>query len=163
MNRGPGFTYAVFDEVREFTPEVLLKLAPVLERRSISALVSSALVADSYRASLLRRRQWLIADVARVYGVALYPHPRRAHVVVCAASDLARFRAAVMHDRMLSAVGRGYYLGLGGELDIVTAPDWTCEPLRVARSRWVAVTLVRPLRRVLALFRRTSAARLIWP
>ncbi|MFJ6532470.1 hypothetical protein [Microbacterium sp. NPDC091662] len=159
MTRGPGFTYAVFDEVRVFTPDVLRAMAPVvLPRAGISSLVSSALVADSYRASLLRRRQWLIADVARVYGVALYPHPRRAHAVVCAASDVARLRAAVMSDRMLSAVGRGYYLGLGGEIDVVSAADWTCDPLRVSLARWVAVSLVRPLRRVLALFGRTPAA-----
>lgn len=105
-------------------------------------------------ALLARRRAALIDEVRSRYGVTLYPHPRRTDAVVVSASDYAALSDAVMTDRTLSPVGRGYYLYLGGELSVVVAPDWACDHGHVALLR-ARVRLVdvwaRPVVRGLAL------------
>lgn len=87
------------------------------------------------RSIIARRRDMLADEVAARYGVTLYPHPRQPHAVVVSASDYAVLADAVMADRRLSAVGRGYYLYLGGELSVVVAPDWACDLGHVALLR----------------------------
>lgn len=103
--------------------------------------------------SLRSRRAVLVDEVAARYGVTLYPDPRREHIVRLSESDHAWLAAAVEHDRRLDAVGRGYYSGLGGELTLVPAPDWTCDPVAVSLARLYAVTVVpwaRPTVRALS-------------
>jgi hypothetical protein len=80
------------------------------------------------------------------YGITAHRHPRRHLTVVISSSDWFSLREAVMLDPQLSAVGRGYYLFLGGELDYVIAPDWACDPLTVAALRIRVVIIDRPFK-----------------
>ena len=104
-------------------------------------------------ALLARRRAALIDEVRSRYGVTLYPDPRREHIVRLTESDYAWLIDAVAHDRRIDAVGRGYYLGLGGELTLVRVADWTCDHDCVALLRARVLLLdrwARPVVRALA-------------
>lgn len=96
---------------------------------------------DYTSASIRLRRDRLIEQLHYRYGITVYPHPRRPHAVVVSESDLARLEHAIFRDDLLNPVGRGYYSWLGGELSVITAPDWACDPLSVALARLYAVTV----------------------
>lgn len=96
----------------------------------------------SAKESLLsRRRSVLLDEIERRYGVTMHADPRAEHIIRVSKSDYETFVNAVMNDRKIDAIGRGYYLGLGGELDLVTSPDWTFDPLSVALLRLRVVLL----------------------
>lgn len=90
------------------------------------------------RHDLELRRARLADEVALRYGVRLHPHPRRSDVAVLSRSDYAALADAVMHDPYIDALGRGYYLGLGGELVLQSAPDWACDPDAIVQARALA-------------------------
>lgn len=128
---------AWFDETRAF---------------SLDQLTSWAEVLPELHASIAERRARLIRHLHARYGVTVHPHPRLAHVVVVSRSDYATLEDLVTHDRLLDAVGRGYYGWLGGELSVIVAPDWSCNPTSVALARLYAVAVVpwaRPVVRAL--------------
>lgn len=114
----------------------------------IDAVLAVRAAVPSYQASIARRRALLIDDVARRYGVTLYQHPREASVAVVSATDYEVLRSCVTNDRGLDAVGRGYYSYLGGELDVIVAPDWTCDLSVVALLRARVVLVERPTRKI---------------
>ncbi|WP_448389790.1 hypothetical protein [Microbacterium aurum] len=120
MSRGHRASHAVFDEAAHYY--------------------------DAWERSIAERRSSLIRAISVHYGVAVYPHPRWPRAVVVSESDYRLLTDAVMSDPLLNAVGRGYYSWLGGELAVVTAPDWTCDPRAVALARTRALLLDGPLR-----------------
>lgn len=134
MSRGHSASHAVFDELSDWA----------LANPAIGSTVSRRAVARL--ATLGERRERLIRAISVHYGVTVYPHPRRAHMVVVSETDYHLLTDAVMSDPLLNAVGRGYYSWLGGELAVVTAPDWTCDPRAVALARTRALLLDGPLR-----------------
>lgn len=79
--------------------------------------------APPLRYGIAQRREILAQEVAARYGVTLHANPRQPGIVVVSESDAEILRDAVMCDSGLDAVGRGYYLYLGGGLDVITAPD----------------------------------------
>lgn len=97
-------------------------------------------------AIIAARRTALIIEIQSRYHVTLHPHPRRPDAVVVSETSYRDLEAAVWADPRLDALGRGYYLYLGSELDVISAPDWACDPLTVALARLYAVALIRPLR-----------------
>ncbi|UGS26337.1 hypothetical protein K8F61_17175 [Microbacterium resistens] len=121
--QGQRHTYAVLDEVALWTGSV-----------------------DQYRTYIAQRRAALTAEVQDRYGVTLHPHPWRPHTVVVSRSDYDSLERQVIADPTLNAVGRGYYLYLGSELDVDVAPDWACDPLTLSLLRLRALLIDRPVR-----------------
>lgn len=116
---------------------------PVTARRPDA---TASRLADLHRAVALmaavgpvldERRARLVDEVAERYGVRLHLHPRRPHVAVVSQSDYELLVSQVMEDRRIDALGRGYYLGLGGELTLQSAPDWTCDADAIVQARLV--------------------------
>lgn len=91
----------------------------------------------------------------------MHADPRTEHIIRVSKSDYETFVHAVMNDRTIDAIGRGYYLGLGGELVLVTSPDWTFNPLKVAQLRLRVVLLdswARPIVRRLSRWLKEGAS-----
>lgn len=118
----------------------------------LEPLLRWAEIWPAVQAQLAERRAQLIKDVETEFAVTLHPGRRQSQVVV-SASDYEWLLVAL---ERYDPLARGYYTGLGGELDVIVAPDWTCDPARVAWLRLVVVT-TRPIRRLV----RWLAAR--WP
>ncbi|KAA9133749.1 hypothetical protein [Microbacterium caowuchunii] len=106
------------------------------------------------RDTIRERRARLVQDIALRYGVPMYPDPRRLNVVNVARSDYDYLVDAIATDPRLDALGRGYYTGLGGALDVRPVPNWTCDPVSVSLARGYAHArrLSRALTRPLAAF-----------
>lgn len=92
---------------------------------------------------LAERRDRLAADLSSRYGVATYV--RGEEDILLTHSDYKRALDAVWRDRSIDAIGRGYYLGLGGDVNLVPVADWTCDPLSVSTARLLAV-VIKPFR-----------------
>lgn len=85
--------------------------------------------------TMRRRREHLIRDIAIRYGVTAHVGRDDRPEILLADDDYTRLRAAVMNDDRGDALSRGYYLGLGGELDVHRVPAWALDTRRVARAR----------------------------
>lgn len=96
-----------------------------------------------------KRRARLIHDAATRYGVTLHPHPRHDDVVVISRVEHDAYEHAVLHDPQLNAIGRGYYLYLGGELRPYVVPVWMTDPLALALLRLRVLLIDRPMRALL--------------
>ncbi|MGO3844451.1 hypothetical protein [Agrococcus casei] len=92
------------------------------------------------------QRMRLIEQVERRFGVTMHPHPRRSGVVVVSESDYARIFDEAARDPRLDVMGRCYYLVLGPQLTVQVAPDWACDPVKVALLRLRVAALDIPLR-----------------
>lgn len=95
------------------------------------------------------QRMRLIEQVARRFGVTMHPHPRRSGVIVVSESDYVHIFDEVTRDPRLDVMGRGYYLVLGPGLTAQIAPDWSCDPAKVAMLRLRVALLYIPLRPIL--------------
>lgn len=121
---------------------------------ALDSVRAAAKRAPAIRYGIAQRREALAREVSARYGVTLHAHPRRPGVVVVSETDAELLHDAVTRDRGIDAVGRGYYLYLGGELDVVTAPDWACDPVSVAWLRLKVIAMYRPLRPVIRVLAR---------
>jgi hypothetical protein len=102
--------------------------------------------------SLRSRRDDLMRKMHAYFGV----HPTRGGggrpTILLPAGEHARYVSDVFTERNSTPISRGYFLGLGGEVQIIGVPEWTLDPARIARLRFIAATR-RRLRRLVSLTR----------
>ncbi len=158
--RGLTFSHFIVDEPLRFEGVHPNHGEPDPVQAMLEGMARGRELAAAAHAILAERRGDLIRQVGSRYGVTLYPHPRAARVVVVSRGDYDTLRGAIATDPTLDPIGRGYYWWLGGELSVLVAPDWTCDPTRVALARLYALAVVpwaRPVvRAVTRLLRRRS-------
>lgn len=98
-------------------------------------------------AIMRQRRDDLIREIGYRYRITAFPGRQDRAEIVLPQQDHDRLMAAIWNDPRGDALSRGYYLGLGGELEVRAAPAWTFDARCIARARRRA-RLRRSLRRL---------------
>jgi hypothetical protein len=85
--------------------------------------------------TMRQRRAALIHDMGVRFRITAFPGRVDRPEIVLPQQDYDRLMTAIWKDPWGSALSRGYYLGLGGELEVRAAPAWTFDPALIARAR----------------------------